>query len=83
MLLSHIPNIPLRILKFEIRAEITEYDANNRAGLVENDVFANSLILLGDPYKCLNIKYSRATVTKLKKKKIQLKFYLWLSCFLF
>ena len=25
----------------------------DRAGLVENDVFANSLRMLADPYKCL------------------------------
>ena len=44
---------PLRILKFEIRAEITEYEANGRAGLVQNDVFAKSLKLLADPYEFL------------------------------
>ena len=44
---------PLRMLKFQIRAEITEYDANRRAGLVQNDVFAKALRMLADPYKCL------------------------------
>ena len=44
---------PLRMLKFQIRAEITEYDANGRAGLVQNDVFAKALRMLADPYKCL------------------------------
>ena len=42
------------MLKFENRAEITEYDANGQAGLVENDVFAKTLRMLADAlYKCL------------------------------
>ena len=41
------------MLKFQIRAEITKYDANGRAGLVQNDVFAKALRMLADPYKCL------------------------------
>ena len=43
------------MLKFEIRAEITEYDANGRggAGLVQNDAFAKASRMLADPYKCL------------------------------
>ena len=55
MVLSHIPSIPCLMLKFENRAEITEYDANGRggAGLEENDVFANTLRMLADPHKCL------------------------------
>ena len=44
---------PLRMLKFEIRAEITEYDANGRGGACTNDVFAKALRMLADPYKCL------------------------------
>ena len=44
---------PLRMLKFEIRAEITEYDANGRGGLVQNDVFAKALRMLAYSYKCL------------------------------
>ena len=41
------------MLKFEIRAEITEYDAKDGAGLVQNDVLAKALRMLADPYKCL------------------------------
>ena len=41
------------MLKFEISAEITEYDANGRAGLVQNDVFAKALRMLAESYKCL------------------------------
>ena len=36
-----------------LKFEITEYDANVRAGLVQNDVFAKALRMLADPYKCL------------------------------
>ena len=41
------------MLKFEIRAEITEYDANGRGGACTNDVFAKALRMLADPYKFL------------------------------
>ena len=32
---------------------LTEYDANGRGGLVENDVFAKTLRMLADLYECL------------------------------
>ena len=48
---------PLRILKFENRAEITEYDANRRGGACTLKTmfffFAKALRMLADPYKCL------------------------------
>ena len=48
MLLSDIPN-SLRILKFEIRAEITEYDANERDRACRNAktlTYVNALRML-------------------------------------
>ena len=48
---------PLRMLKFEICAEIMVPNIKlmrmYRAGLVQNDVFAKALRMLADPYKCL------------------------------
>ena len=44
---------PLRMLKFEIRAEINEYDAKGRGGACTKRCFAKALRMLADPYKCL------------------------------
>ena len=44
---------PLRMLKFEIRAEITEYDANGRGGACTKRCLAKALRMLADPYRCL------------------------------
>ena len=41
------------MLKNEIRAEYTEYDANGGAGLVEIDICTKTLRMLADPDKCL------------------------------
>ena len=51
MLLSHIPNIPCESqnLKFAVALKLPNVMRMDRAGLVENDVFANSLRMLADP----------------------------------
>ena len=49
MLLSHVPNIQVRILKFECALKLPKMTRIDGAELVENDVFAKMLII----YKCL------------------------------